>query len=122
MFVKIRFAIALFILVSFAPAQTVRGVISGVTKDPAKAAVSSASITVVNEETGEKRSVTTDSRGEFTVAGLLPGKYRVEGEAKGFRKIGQFVLLEVDQDIRIEITLPLGTGDYVDVTAAAPLI
>lgn len=119
---KIRLAIALFILIALAQGQTVRGVISGVVKDPAKAAISSASLAVVNEETGEKRSATTDSRGEFTVAGLLPGKYRVESEAKGFRKIGQFVTLEVDQDIRIEITLPLGVGDYVDVTAAAPLI
>ena len=67
---KIKLAIALSVLIVAAQGQTVRGVISGVVTDPAKAAVSSASVTVVNEETGEKRAATTDAHGGFTVAGL----------------------------------------------------
>jgi hypothetical protein len=118
---KIRLAIALFILIAVAQGQTVRGVISGAVTDTAKHAVASVPVTVTNEETGEKHSATTDSHGEYTIAGLLPGKYRVESDAKGFQKRGEFVSLEVDQDIRLDITLYVG-GDFVDVTAAPSLL
>ena len=118
---KIRLAIVLSILISVASAQTVRGVISGVTIDARKAAVSSVSIAVLNEETGEKRTTTTDSHGDFTVAGLLPGKYRVEADGKGFSRYGSILTLEVDQDIRLEIVLQVG-ADSVDVTAAPALL
>jgi len=101
--------------------QTVRGVISGFVTDQMKQAMTSVPVTVSNEETGEKRSVTTDSRGEFTIAGLAPGKYRVEHGAKGFVPYGHIVTLEVDQEIRIEIQLQVG-GDTVEVTAAPDLI
>jgi hypothetical protein len=96
-------------------------VISGAVTDTAKHAVASVPVTVTNEETGEKHSATTDSHGEYTIAGLLPGKYRVESDAKGFQKRGEFVSLEVDQDIRLDITLYVG-GDFVDVTAAPSLL
>ncbi|HTB13579.1 MAG TPA: carboxypeptidase regulatory-like domain-containing protein [Bryobacteraceae bacterium] len=119
---KIKLAIALSVLIVAAQGQTVRGVISGVVTDPAKAAVSSASVTVVNEETGEKRAATTDSHGGFTVAGLLPGRYRVEADGKGFRKYGRILTLEVDQEIRLDVELQAGSGDFVNVTAEPVLI
>jgi hypothetical protein len=118
---KFRLATALFILIAVAQGQTVRGLISGVVTDPAKHAVASATLTVSNEETGEKRSATTGSHGEYTVAGLLPGKYRVSADAKGFSKYGSIITLEVDQDVQLDISLPVG-GDAVDVTATPSLI
>lgn len=118
---KIKLAIALFIFISVGLAQTVRGVIEGTVKDQANHAVPSSMVTVTSEETGAKMSVTTSTRGEYTVPALLPGRYRVEVEAKGFRKYGGVLTLEVDQDFRLDITLSVG-GDSVDVTAAPALI
>jgi hypothetical protein len=120
--VKIKLAIALFAIVFIAQGQTVRGVIEGVITDAAKAAVASAPVTVSNDETGEKHAVTTNSHGEFTVAGLLPGKYRVDAEVKGFSKYGRIVTLEVDQEIRIDIELQAPGRESVEVTAAPALI
>ncbi len=118
---KIKLAIALSAIIFVAQGQTVRGVISGRVTDPAKAAVASVGVSVVNQETGGKRPAMTDSRGEFAVAGLLPGRYRVEIDAKGFRKYGNILTLEVDQEIRLEVGLSPG-GDSVDVTEAPVLV
>jgi hypothetical protein len=106
---------------SIGHAQTVRGTIEGTVKDAAKGVLTAVPVTVVSEETGEKRSVMTDSRGEFTVTALLPGKYRVEVEAKGFAKYGNIITLEVDQEFRLDISLRTG-ADSVDVTAAPELL
>ena len=119
---KIRLAVALFAIIFAAQGQTVRGVISGVVTDAAKAAVASAPVTVSNDETGEKRAVTTNSHGEFTVAGLLPGKYHIEADAKGFGKYARVVTLEVDQEIRIDIELQAPGRESVEVTATPALI
>lgn len=121
---KIRLAVALFAIIFAAQGQTVRGVISGVVKDQSGGVVATASISVVNEETGEKRSVTADTRGEFSVAALSPGRYRVGAEAKGFHNAVQNMVLEVDQEPRVEIVLTVGNvdGTGVDVTAEAVLV
>jgi len=120
--VKFKLAIAVAVLIAIAQGQTVRGIISGVVTDPAKAAVPSVAVTVENAETGAKRSITTDTRGEFTVAGLAPGRYRIEADGKGFSKYGRVLTLEVDQEIRLEVEL-LGPGkDSVDVVAAPVLV
>jgi len=119
---KIRLAIALFAIIFAAQGQTVRGVIEGVVTDAAKHALPSVSMTVSNEETGANRTVTTDSRGEFTVAGLLPGKYRVEASAKGFQKYSQVMTLEVDQEIRVDIGMAVAGGDTVEVVGEPALV
>lgn len=120
---KIRLAIALFIFISAASAQTVRGVIEGTVKDQSGGAVAAVSIAVLSDETGAKRSVKTDSRGEFMIAALSPGKYRLEAEANGFQRYGQDLILDVDQEARIEIVLSIGfTPDVIDVPAESVLI
>jgi hypothetical protein len=120
--VKIKLAVALSAIIFAAQGQTVRGTISGVVMDPAKAVVPSVSVTVTNEETGEKHSAATDSHGEFTIAGLLPGRYRVEADAKGFGKYGRVLTLEVDQEIRLDIALQASGRETVEVTAAPALV
>lgn len=119
---KIRLAIVLSIIISIAHTQTVRGVIDGVVTDPVKAVVPSVMVTVSNEETGGKRSATTDSHGEFTVPALLPGRYRIEAEGRGFSKYGRMITLEVDQQIRLDIQLETPGKDSIEVTAAPVLI
>ncbi len=66
--------------------------------------------------------VTTDSRGEFMLAALVPGKYRVQVESKGLGKYGRVLTLEVNQEIRVDIELQVYAGDTVEVTAAPALV
>src|ERR1035437_5681295 len=76
----------LWALVCFqsAPAQTTFGSMTGVVTDPSGAAVPSAQITVVNQDTGFTRRQTTSLAGVYTVADVVPGTYRVRIEGKGF--------------------------------------
>jgi protocatechuate 3,4-dioxygenase beta subunit len=63
-------------------ASTIRGTIT----DPSGAAVSGASITLTNLETNQSRTQTTNSSGSYAFELVPPGEYRVQIEAKGFRK------------------------------------
>ncbi len=119
---KIRLATALFAIILAAQGQTVRGTIEGIVSDASKHGVASVGVAVSNEETGATRTVMTNSQGEFTAAGLVPGNYHVDVEAKGFGKYGRILKLEVDQEIRLDIELQAAGRDFVEVTAAPALI
>jgi Carboxypeptidase regulatory-like domain len=120
--VRIKLAIALSAVIFIARGQTVRGTIEGAVTDAAKHALASVPVLVSSEETGAKLTVTTNSRGEFTVAALLPGKYRVEIEQRGFSKYGRILTLEVDQELRLDVELQVAGRDSVEVTASPELI
>jgi hypothetical protein len=68
---------------SFAQGETTSAIV-GQVSDASGAAVPGASITITSQETGLKRSATTDSSGRFNFAQLKPGSYSVKVEAVGF--------------------------------------
>jgi hypothetical protein len=118
---RIKLACALFALISIGRAQTVRGVISGVVKDPTGAPMP-ASVSVMSQETGAKRTVSANMRGEYAIVELAPGQYRIEADSKGFKKFGGTLRLSVDQDFRFDIQMALGGMDTVDVSADQELV
>ena len=88
---RIRFA-ALFIvswLVCFhlSFAQTVSGTISGSVVDPSSLPVAGATVTLTNDETGQKQVQKTAVTGDFTFTAVLPGKYTVAAEMTGFKRV-----------------------------------
>ncbi len=58
--------------------------IVGEVKDATNAMVVGATVTIIDHETGLKRSVQTDAPGRFNFPQLKPGTYSVKVEAKGF--------------------------------------
>src|SRR5262247_1450483 len=58
--------------------------LQGAITDPSGAVVSGAKVTVRNQATGSERIVQTDSNGNYQIAALPPGIYRVEAQAQGF--------------------------------------
>jgi len=79
----------LFIVIASSPyvwgqlgASTIRGTIT----DPSGAAVGGATITITNLQTNLSRTQTTRSDGSYSFELIPPGDYKVEIEAKGFRK------------------------------------
>jgi hypothetical protein len=58
----------------------------GTVVDPTGAVISGATVTIKDQNTGAIRTVTTDSSGSYSVAGLPPGKYNIEVDAPGFKK------------------------------------
>jgi Carboxypeptidase regulatory-like domain len=63
-------------------ASTIRGTIT----DPSGAVVGGATVTITNLETNLSRSQTTSSTGSYSFELIPTGEYKVEIEAKGFRK------------------------------------
>ncbi|MCU1330600.1 MAG: TonB-dependent receptor [Bryobacterales bacterium] len=90
-------------------AQLGTATISGAVIDSTGAAVSGASITTTNADTGFRRETVSNTLGEYSISGLAPGTYDVQVEFKGFKKAEQKALtLQVDQNARIDVTLEVG--------------
>src|SRR5687768_18557939 len=55
-----------------------------------------ATVTAINLDTGLVRSVTANGVGVYTLAGLPPGRYRIDAEAGG-QKVSRTVVVQVAQ-------------------------
>ncbi len=83
--------------------------VSGTVVDQNSAAVSGATVTIINAETGFTRTVTTNDEGKFNFLSIPPATYRVEVEATNFKKvINSEVQGLVDKTIEVNIALEPG--------------
>ncbi len=103
-------------------AQT--GQFTGRITDQAGAVVPDVKVTITQTATGTVRTVETNQDGYYTAPSLQPGAYAVKIEHAGFRTISRTGLqLEVDQVIRLDFALQIGTvTDQVLVTAEGPVL
>ena len=120
------FACAFLLLVCAAPtiqAQTVTGTLQGTISDSNGAVVPGATVTILNVETGQERTVTTNGEG-FYLAPFLPlGKYNVTATSKGFGNVQrEGVEVTLNQTYVSDFTLNPTVGDTVTVTTeVAPI-
>ena len=105
-----------------ATAQTHLGSIRGTVADPSGAAVADAPLTLMHEETGLTRTVSTGSAGTFSVSQLAPGAYRMEVELAGYKTFVNGTTLQVNQHLRLDVALEIGeVTEEVFVTASDAL-
>jgi len=109
---------------SMALGQTVTGTILGIVSDQTGGAVPQARIRIANENMGQKRELLTDEQGGYLANFLPVGSYTVTVEKDGFRRATfTGIVLQVDQQIRLNIPLEVGTvTQEVTVTSVAPLL
>jgi len=102
-------------------AQSERGTISGMVKDPSGGVVANAKVTVTNTATNTVVVVTTNQSGDYTAVSLQAGTYAVRVEAAGFRAaIVSGIVLNASTDVRADATLEVGsTTTAVEVQASA---
>jgi hypothetical protein len=100
------------------------GRILGTVTDPSGAAISGASVTVTNVQTGASHVLTTANDGGYVAPALPPGEYSVRAEAKGFKAAEhKSVVVEVGQDTRVDVSLEIGASTQtVTITEAVPLV
>src|SRR5205807_9975551 len=98
--------------------------IVGTVVDPSGAALASATVTIINTETGSKRTAMTDEAGRFSFTQLKPGSYTVKVEAVGFEpQINASVFSGLGQRQTVNFTLKLAAArGEVIVTGEAPLM
>lgn len=101
--------------------QTINGTISGTVVDQQDAVVSGATVTVTNNETGSSRTTTTNTEGNFRLAGLAVGVYTVKIEQTGFSTLSsRDVQVSVGNDTNLQLRLTAGSVDaVVDVSTSS---
>ncbi|MGB6474107.1 MAG: TonB-dependent receptor [Candidatus Sulfotelmatobacter sp.] len=105
-------------------AQEFRAILTGQVTDSSGAAVKGAAVTAVNRDTGTSYSAETTDAGVYYIPYVVPGTYRVQVKAAGFRGVDQDnVLLVAAQHYGLNFTLQVGAiNETVTVTAAPPMI
>ncbi|MBI3682101.1 MAG: carboxypeptidase regulatory-like domain-containing protein, partial [Acidobacteria bacterium] len=78
----------------------------------------------VNEGTGDRRQVQTDSSGFYQFLTLTPATYRLEAESTGFKRFVRTpIVIEVNRAVAIDIRLEVGSvTESIEVIAATPLL
>jgi hypothetical protein len=103
--------------------ETTSAIVGRVT-DATRASLPGALVTVVNVETGLKRTVRTDADGRFNFPQLIPGVYSVQVEARGFETQGAgHVSAGLGQKQTVDFVMKLASvRQSIEVVGSASLI
>src|SRR6266478_5538905 len=89
-------------------AQAGSSSVRGTVKDPQGNVVAGATVTLANPETNFTRSGTTTDNGQFSFEPIPPGTYRIEVEAKNFKKA-------ILTDVHALVSKPTDVGVQLEV-------
>ena len=114
----LRSALSAALLLTFsysARSQDATGKIAGSVTDPSGGAIVGAHIVVTNVSTKIGKETATDRQGLYQVQQLPIGNYVVSADAAGFQKVEATATsaLEINQTLRVDIRLPIGTATSV---------
>lgn len=109
------------LLLSSLHAQTPTASVVGRVTDASAAVVPSVAIRITSVTTNQTRNGLTNSAGDYTIPFLIPGRYTLEADAKGFAtyKHGEFNI-DVDQEQRIDIQLQIGAAGQTITVSETP--
>jgi hypothetical protein len=105
-------------------AQEFRGTLTGRILDSSGATIAGATVKVVNANTNETNSITTDTSGVYNIPFLRPGQYTLTVSNAGFKTaVRSNITLQVSQVQGIDIVLEVGQlSDSVTVEANAAVL
>jgi outer membrane receptor for ferrienterochelin and colicin len=109
---------------SFAQVSRVAGSLEGIVTDTISATVASANVTVVNFDTGQSRTATTDDQGHFRFPELSVGSYELRIAHPGFAEyVHPNITVAIGQSVHLAVTLhPMGATENVIVTDTPPVL
>jgi hypothetical protein len=103
-------------------AQTL-GTITGEVKDSSGAIIPGVTVTASNNATNAAREGQSNAAGAYSCPALPPGTYTVRAELQGFQTATRTAELHVEQTLRVDFSLAIGTlSETAEVTGVAPLI
>jgi hypothetical protein len=105
-------------------AQSTSASLTGRVTDPLKAAIADAKIAAIRNEMNMRYETASNDSGEYHLADLLPGSYRIEVEKSGFSKlIKPDVVLHVQDALAIDFAMTIGSvANSITVEGGAPLL
>ncbi len=109
-----RFLLPIFVIVALflSPGillADVTGSILGVVRDPSKAVIKGARITVTNTETNLTQQTVSADDGSFRFLALPVGSYRLNATMTGFEQFNATdIVLKVNDQLRIDVSLTVG--------------
>src|SRR5208337_2434321 len=105
-------------------AQVDTGSLVGTVKDASGAVLPNVSVTATNVDTGVPTSAKTELSGNYVITPLHIGRYSVSVEVTGFRReIRKDIVLDVQQTIKLDFTLQVGSiSETMEVSGAPPLL
>ena len=112
---------AALLLCLTAAAQSITGNITGTVTDASGGVLVNATVTLVNEKTGEKRSINTNEDGRFNFAAVQPGVYTVRIEQAGFQILERRnTVLSANESLALgELALTVGQVTEMVTTVAS---
>src|SRR5215472_16193970 len=116
--------LALCLLAKAAFAQSDRGIITGTLSDATGAMVPAAQVTLTNIDTGAHYETVTTATGNYTLAALPVGNYKLLIEHPGFAKSERInISVQVAVTTRVDIVLQVGAATQsVEVSAESTLL
>src|SRR5690242_19187714 len=105
-------------------AQSTNASLTGRITDPSKATIAEAKVVAINASTNVRYETTTNAAGEFYLANLSPGPYRIEIEKPGFKRLLKpDVALHVQDALAIDFEMRIGeVTESITAEAGAPLL
>ena len=106
-------------------AQTPLGTVTGLATDPSGSVVPNVSVTLIEQQTDARRTVSTNASGVYAFPDLPPGSYRLTAEARNFRRLetrgfAVEAYRTVRQDLHFE--LAASSSAVVATEAASPVV
>ncbi|HWG88283.1 MAG TPA: carboxypeptidase regulatory-like domain-containing protein, partial [Candidatus Acidoferrales bacterium] len=103
--------------------QAITASLQGRVADTSGAVLPKATISVTNTETGFSRTTTSDDGGQYKLASLPVGNYKITAQASSFQSQTRVLTLAVGDLATLDFSLSPGTVEQqVTVTSEAPLV
>jgi len=98
------------------------GKIYGMVTDPSGGMIVSATVTVMQLETSEQKTVQTDAHGNYSLLALAPGDYNLQVQSTGFQTyVKEHIKIDVNSAIQINVAMALGSAQSKVIVAADAL-
>jgi hypothetical protein len=111
------------LLCTAAGSQTITASLHGRVADKSGAVLTKATVTATNTETGFSRASTSDDAGEYKIASLPVGNYKVDVKAGSFQQQSRAIALSVGEVATLDFSLVPGQVEQqLTVTTEAALI
>ena len=110
--------LCMFTVCTWAAGQSLAGIV----QDSSGAALVSASVAVMDEDTGVRRTVLTSGEGAYSVGGLPAGLYRITVRRPGFQTMVRWnVQVDPATELRLDFVMVVGSArNVITVEGIAP--